>query len=86
MAEFEVRINKAAAKELGRVPKTETRRILRRIDGLRRDPRPAGSEKLAGRDAYRIRQGDYRIIYTIDSHRIIVEVIRVGHRSDVYRN
>jgi mRNA interferase RelE/StbE len=86
MAEFEVRITKDAAKELGRLPKTETRRILRRIDGLRHDPRPPGSEKLAGRDAYRIRQGDYRIIYTIDNHRIIVEVIRVGHRRDVYRN
>jgi len=86
MAEFEVRINKAAAKELGRLPKQDTRRILRRIDGLRQDPRPPGSVKLAGRDAYRIRQGDYRIIYTIDSHRVIVEVIRVGHRGEVYRD
>jgi mRNA interferase RelE/StbE len=86
MAEFEVRINKAAAKELGQLPKTDTRRILRRIDGLRHDPRPPGSEKLAGRDAYRIRQDDYRVIYTIDNHRVIVEVIRVGHRCDVYRN
>jgi len=86
MAEFEVRINRSAAKELGRLPKTETRRILRRIEGLRYDPRPPGSEKLAGQDAYRIRQGDYRIIYVIDNDRIIVEVITVGHRRDVYRN
>lgn len=86
MAEFEVRINRSAAKELHRLPKADTRRILRRIEHLKHDPRPVGSEKLAGRDAYRIRQGDYRIIYVIDDDRIIVEVIRAGHRSDVYRN
>jgi mRNA interferase RelE/StbE len=86
MAEFEVRINRSAAKELHRLPKADTRRILRRIDGLKHDPRPAGSEKLAGQNAYRIRQGGYRIIYLIDNGRIIIEVIRVGHRSDVYRN
>ncbi len=59
---------------------------MTRIRGLAENPHPHGSEKLAGEDSYRIRQGSYRIIYTIDDDRVIVEIVRVGHRSDVYRN
>jgi mRNA interferase RelE/StbE len=86
MAVFEVRIKRSAAKELARLPKSETRRIVRRIHALAENPRPPGSEKLAGREAYRIRQGDYRVVYTIDEGRVIVEVVKIGHRSDVYRS
>ncbi len=86
MAVFEVRIRRSAAKELARLPKVETRRILRRIQALGENPRPPGSEKLAGQESYRIRQGDYRVIYTVDDDLVIVEIVRVGHRRDVYRN
>jgi mRNA interferase RelE/StbE len=86
MARFEVRLRRSVAKDLLRLPKADNRRIAARIEALADDPRPHGYEKLAGSSAYRIRQGDYRIIYTIDDGTIIVEIIRVGHRREVYRD
>jgi mRNA interferase RelE/StbE len=85
MARFEIRIKRSAAKELLRLPRADNRRIVGRIHALADDPRPQGCEKLAGHESYRIRQGDYRIVYTIDDTCVVVEVIRVGHRRDVYR-
>ena len=62
------------------------KQILRRIETLKRDPRPEGVTKLQGMDnAYRIRQGDYRIIYQIIDNNLIIEIVTIGHRSDVYR-
>jgi mRNA interferase RelE/StbE len=61
------------------------RRILGRIEALRDDPRPPGCQKLGGAELYRIRQGVHRIVYSIDDDRIVVEVIRIGHRREVYR-
>ena len=58
---------------------------MTRIRRLADDPRPPGSERLSGEDRYRIRQGDYRVVYTIDDEQRIVEVVRIGHRRDVYR-
>ena len=86
MAAFEVRIKRSAAKELARLPKAQIQRLLRRIQALGDDPRPPGSQKLSGQEAWRIRQGHYRVIYTIDQQRVIVEVVRVGHRGDIYRD
>ena len=65
--------------------KADNHRILVRIKALADDPHPPGCEKLAGQESYRIRQGNYRVVYTIDDDRVIVEIVRVGHRSDVYR-
>lgn len=86
MARFEVRIKRSVAKELLRLPRADNRRIVGRIQALAEEPRPHGCEKLAGQESYRIRQGYYRVVYTIDDDRVIVEVVRIGHRSDVYRN
>jgi mRNA interferase RelE/StbE len=86
MARFEVRIKRSVAKELLLLPRADNRRIVGRIQALAEDPRPHGCEKLAGLESYRIRQGDYRVVYTINDDRVIVEVVRVGHRSDVYRD
>ena len=86
MARFEVRIKRSVAKVLLRLPRADNRRIVGRIQALAEEPRPHGCEKLAGQESYRIRQGDYRVVYTIDDDRVIVEVVRIGHRSDVYRN
>ena len=80
MAKFDVRIKRSVAKELLRLPKADNRRIVNRIQGLAENPRPYGCEKLAGQESYRTRQGDYRVVYTIDDDRVIVEVVRVGHR------
>jgi mRNA interferase RelE/StbE len=85
MARFELRFKSSVAKDLRGVPKIEVRRLLTRIDALRNDPRPPGCEKLTGGELYRIRQGVYRVIYSVDDVRVVIEVIKVGHRRDVYR-
>ena len=85
MAKFEIRIKRSVAKELLRLPKTDNRRILARIRSLADDPRPPGAKKLVGHDSYRLRQGDYRILYTVFDTVLVIEVVRIGHRGDVYR-
>ena len=85
MARFELRFKPSVAKDLRGIPKTEVRRLLKRIEALGNDPRPAGSEKLTGRDVYRIRQGVYRIAYSVDDAAVVIEVIKVAHRREVYR-
>ena len=85
MARFELRFKPSVAKDLRGIPKTEVRRLLKRIEALRDDPRPAGCEKLTGRELYRIRQGVYRIVYSVDDAAVVIEVIKVGHRREVYR-
>ena len=86
MARFEILIKRSAAKEIEAISRKKDRqRIVRKIRQLAADPRPPGSQKLSGRDRYRIRQGPYRIVYSIEDDRLIVYVVKVGHRSDVYR-
>ena len=85
MARFELRFKPSVAKDLRGIPKTEVRRLLKRIEALGNDPRPAGCEKLTGRELYRIRQGVYRIVYSVDDAAVVIEVIKVGHRREVYR-
>ena len=85
MASYSIRIKKSARKELEAVAtKTDRRRIVARIRALADDPRPAGAVKLSGRELYRIRQGPYRILYSIEDRVLIVQIIRIGHRSKVY--
>ena len=86
MARFEIRFKRSVVKELLKLSRNDNRKVMSRIQALPEDPRPTGCEKLAGHESYRVRQVDYRIIYTIDDGRIVVEVIRVGHRRDVYRH
>ena len=86
MARYELRVKPSVAKDLRGLPKADVRRILARIEALRDDPRAPGYEKLAGgSELYRVRQGVYRVVYTIDDEQVIVEVVRVGHRGEVYR-
>lgn len=86
MARYELRVKPSVAKDLHGLPKAGVRRILGRIEALRDDPRAPGCEKLGGgSELYRVRQGVWRIVYTIDDKQVIVEVVRVGHRGDVYR-
>ena len=86
MARFEILIKRSAAKEIEAISRKKDRqRIVRKIRQLAEDPRPPGCQKLSGRDRYRIRQGPYRIVYSIEDDRLIVYVVKVGHRSDVYR-
>jgi mRNA interferase RelE/StbE len=87
VARFSVRIKKSARKELEAIAtKADRVRIVRKIQSLADNPRPAGSQKLSGLGRYRIRQGRYRILYTIKNAELIVYVIKIGHRRNVYRH
>ena len=87
MASYRIAIKRSAAKELERIGTRKDREaIASPIRALAADPRPAGCERLAGRSSvYRIRQGDCRILYSIEDEGLVVLVIRIGHRRDVYR-
>jgi mRNA interferase RelE/StbE len=76
---------KSAERDLRKIPKADLQRITQRIKELAATPRPSGIEKLAGQDSYRIRQGDYRIVYTVDDGQKLIEIIKIGHRREVYR-
>jgi mRNA interferase RelE/StbE len=76
---------KSAERELRAIPKQDLRRVVMRIQGLAHQPRPTGCEKLSGQERYRIRQGDYRIVYAVDDEQRTVEIVKIGHRRDVYR-
>ena len=76
----------AAAKVLQGLDRTLQRRVLARIEALQENPRPATAVKLTGHDAYRIRIGDYRVIYAIADERLVVLVVEIGHRREIYRD
>ena len=83
---YRIQVKPQPEKALAKIPNPHRRRIAKAIDGLAGDPRPSGCSKLAGADdAYRIRVGDYRIVYQIVQRVLIVHIIRVAHRKDVYR-
>jgi len=85
MASYRIVFKKSVAKDLRQIPKKDIQRIFNRIDNLKEDPRPAGVEKLSSDEKYRIRQGNYRILYMIEDEIITVTIVKVGHRRDVYR-
>jgi mRNA interferase RelE/StbE len=82
---YEIRFKPSAAKDLARLPRDAQRRIAPAIDGLAANARPPGAEKLAGEDAWRIRVGDYRIVYEIEDRVLVILVLHVGNRREVYR-
>ena len=84
MESYKVLIGRSAAGELEKIPKKDLRRIVERIRGLEAEPRPQGCEKLSAQERYRIRQGDYRIVYSIDDQDRTVEVVKIGHRSEIF--
>ena len=87
MARYKILVKPSAKKEIDAVgQKKDRQRIVLRIQSLGENPRPSGCEKLAGHlDRYRIREGNYRILYSIDDEKLLVDVVKVGHRKDVYR-
>lgn len=86
MARYRLLIKPSAVKDIEAIPlKRDRQRVVERLSKLAEDPRPSGSEKISGQDKYRVRQGRYRILYTIEDQDLIVQVVKVGHRKDVYR-
>ena len=86
MARYNLRIKKSARKELESIgTKADRQRIIKRIESLAENPRPLGALKLSGLERYRIRQGRYRILYTIEDSVLVVHVIKIGDRKNVYR-
>ncbi|MGH2372584.1 MAG: type II toxin-antitoxin system RelE family toxin [bacterium] len=85
MASYKLLIKRSAAKELEALPPKVRRRVASKIEALATTPRPQGAEKLSGQDKYRIRQGDHRVLYSIDDGAQTVTVVKIGHRRDVYR-
>jgi mRNA interferase RelE/StbE len=87
VAKYRVVIKPSASKEIDAVgQKKDRQRIVLRIQSLGENPRPFGCEKLSGQlDRYRVREGNYRILYSIDDEKLLIDVTKVGHRKDVYR-
>jgi mRNA interferase RelE/StbE len=85
MVAYKLFFKKSVQKDFGSIPKKDLKRILSRIESLSEDPRPKGCEKLTGQERYRLRQGRYRIVYSIQDDELTVWVVKIGHRKDIYR-
>ena len=85
MAEYRIFFRETVHKDLRAIPKRDLARILDRIASLAHNPRPSGCEKLTGQERYRVRQGNCRIVYSIQDDQLQMWVVAVGHRKDGYR-
>jgi len=85
MASYRLTFKKSLTKDFRLIPKDDVGRILKRIEALADDPRPKGCEKLSGQERFRVRQGVYRIVYEIQDEELVIVVVKVGHRREVYR-
>jgi mRNA interferase RelE/StbE len=86
VARYRLLIKPSAVKDIEAIPlKRDRQRVVERISKLAEDPGPIGGEKISGQDKYRVRQGHYRILYAIEDQDLLVQVVKVGHRKDVYR-
>ena len=83
MAQYNVFFKKSVEKDLKIIPKRDLSKILEKIESLHRDPRSVGSEKLTGYERYRMRQGNYRIVYSIQDYELNVWIVKVGHRREI---
>jgi mRNA interferase RelE/StbE len=82
---YSLEVKRSASKEIGALPKADCQRVVAKIRLLAGEPRPHGCEKISGAEKYRIRQGDFRILYEIDDSRRVVIIVKVGNRKEVYR-
>lgn len=82
---YRIELASRARKELFKLSKEAQARLTEAIDALQKEPRPQGAKKLMGQEGYRIRKGDYRVLYTIEDLARLVKIYRIGHRREVYR-
>jgi mRNA interferase RelE/StbE len=85
MAVYKIFFKASVEKDLKSIPKKDLSKILSRIASLSQEPRPLGVEKLSDQEKYRIRQGNYRVVYSIQDNQLTVWIVKVGNRKDVYR-
>jgi mRNA interferase RelE/StbE len=85
MGTYKLFFKKSVQKDFETIPKKDLKKILKRIETLAEDPRPRGCEKLTGQERYRVRQGRYRIVYSIQDDELTIHVVKVGHRKHIYR-
>lgn len=85
MARYDLVLRPSVSRDVKGIPQQVLKRILERIEALRDDPRPPGAVKLSGLEYYRVRQGDYRIVYEIQDKVLVVIVVKIGHRREIYR-
>jgi mRNA interferase RelE/StbE len=85
MEKYKIEIKRSAAKELKSLPKKDILNIINKIESLAENPRPIGSVKLTGKEQYRLRQGNYRILYSIEDDVLIIYIVKIGHRKDIYK-
>jgi mRNA interferase RelE/StbE len=85
MAAYRIHFKASVEKDFTAIPKKDLKKILKRIEGLAQNPRSRGCEKLTGQDRYRLRQGRYRIVYSIQDDELTIWIVKVGHRKDIYR-
>jgi len=85
MAGYSIFFKESVRKDLSGIASHDLKRIMERISALSENPHPAGSEKLVGQDRYRVRQGSYRIVYSVQDAELTVWVVKVCHRKEVYR-
>lgn len=84
---YKIEFAKAAEKQLRDIPKADVQKIAKRIEKLASEPFPHQCEKLAGEESvYRVRQGDYRILYSVFDKKLLVLIVKIGHRRDVYKD
>ena len=84
MEQYSIQFTKSAQKELRRIPKKDQLRIITRIQELSRDPRPVKGKKLTNEEKYRVRQGNYRILYQIKDEELIIVLVKIRHRKEAY--
>lgn len=85
MEKYRLELKRSAVKEIESLPRKEIITILDKIRELANDPKPADARKLSGQEKYRVRCGNYRILYLIEDDVLVVYIVKVGHRKDVYR-
>lgn len=86
MENYKVLIKPSVFKDIDKIPKKNRKKIIDKIRGLSSDPWPQGSIKLSGEEKYRVRQGNYRILYHINDGELIVSVVKIRHRKDIYKH
>jgi mRNA interferase RelE/StbE len=85
MGKYKLQIKKSAEKELRKIPKRELIKIINKIQNLSEDPHPVGSIKISNQEKYRLRIGNYRVLYKVEDNILTIFIIKVGHRKDIYR-